>query len=526
MSRPALPHPRQDMPAVTDPMHATSLLASEDVRPRRLADLPSPRGQPLLGHTLMLEPLRLHQQLEAWAHELGSVYRLRLAGKPLVVLSDAEAMQALLRERPHAVSRNANLRSILAEMGADGLFAAEGADWLPQRKLIMASLNASHFRGFFPTLKAITERLHRRWCRAADRGEVVEMTQDLVRFTVDVTSALAFGEDPHTLEQEGNVIQQHLAAIFPMVMKRLVAPWPHWRWLKLPADRALDRHLAAVHAYVRQRIAVARERLRADTPEVPRHALEAMLMEAARPGSGFDDGLIAANVLTLLLAGEDTTAHALAWTMLHLTRDPALQQRLHDEARAHLGGAPVCSEHDTLRGLDRFEAVAMEAMRLTPVIAMQGLHTLRPLVVAGVALPPQTPLFYVHRPAQTDARHFGEPARFDAERWLRGAAGPARAHDPRAHLQFGAGPRVCPGRHLAMQELRIVLAMLAHEFELTLACDEAAIHEVLHFTNLPSRLPVRLSRRMPRASPHAGPGRSATSPPAATTAARCPFGHG
>lgn len=461
---------------------------------RTLADLPAPRGWPLLGNLLQLDPLRLHTQLEAWGRELGPVYRLDLLGKPVLVFSDAAAMQALLRERPHAVSRGVTLRPILREMGIDGVFSAEGADWLPQRKLIMASLNASHFRGFFPTLQAITARLHRRWCRAAERGEVVEMTRDLIRFTVDVTSALSFGEDPNTLEIEGQVIQDHLAAIFPMMMKRSVAPVRHWRWFKLPADRALDRHLAAVHAYAHQRIAAALERLRLDAPEVPRHALEAMLMEAQRPGSGFTDELIVANVLTLLLAGEDTTAHALAWSVLELARDPALQQRLHDEAVRQLGDAPVCPRHEALRPLDRFEAVAMEAMRFHPVVAFFAQHTLRPTVIAGVQVPADTRLFYISRPAQLDARHFSEPQRFDIERWGEGGR-EDRVHEPRAYLQFGAGPRVCPGRHLAAQEIRLVLSMLLREFEITLACDESEIHEVLNFTNLPSRMPVRLRQR-------------------------------
>jgi cytochrome P450 len=488
------------------------------VAPRPLRSLPSPPGLPVVGHLTRLDPLHLHRQLEAWFEQLGPLYRLNLAGSPVLVFHDAAAMQAVLRERPHAVSRNAVLRPIFREMGADGLFSAEGADWQPQRRLIMASLNATHFRGFFPTLRAITDRLHRRWCAAADRGEVLEMTQELIRFTVDVTSALAFGEDPNTLEQQGNVIQDHLAAIFPMVMKRALSPLPYWRWmggaLKLPADRALDRHLEAVHAYVHQRIAAARARLAADRPEVPRHALEAMLMEAARPGSGFTDELIAANVLTLLLAGEDTTAHGLAWSLLHLSRDGALQQQLHEAARAALGPEAVCTRHEQLRTLDAFEGVALEAMRLNPVVAFFGMQALKPMVVAGVAVPAGTKLFYVSRPAQTDSAHFAEPARFDPARWHR--SGDGAAHDPRAYLQFGAGPRVCPGRHLATQELRIVLAMLLHEFEVQLACDEADIDELLHFTNLPSRMPVRLRRRAAaQAGAAAGP-----------AVARCPFGHG
>ncbi len=483
---------------------------------RRLADLPAPRGLPLLGHLHRLSPTRMHLQLEQWAREFGPVYRISLGGAPALVFHDAEAGQAVLRNRPRAVTRAGMLRPIFREMGADGLFSAEGDDWLAQRRLIMGSLNASHFRGFFPTIRAITERLHRRWLRAAEQGTVLEMTQELVRYTVDVTSALSFGEDPNTIEQGDNVIQRHLAAIFPMVMKRMLAPLPTWRWFKLPADRALDRHLAAVHAYAHERIAAARQRLAADAEPSPRNALEAMVLEAAQPGSGFTDATIVANVLTLLLGGEDTTAHALAWSLYHLGQDPALQRQLHEQAVAALGEAPVCATHEAVRGLDLFEAVASEAMRLKPVVALIGLEAREAMVVDGVEVPPRTRLFFLNRPAQLDARHFAGPDRFDPGRWLHTQEG--SAHNPRAYLQFGAGPRVCPGRHLAGVELRLVLSMLLRQFEVELACEPAAVRELLHFTNTPDRMPVRLKLRQPRAG--ATPAHAAT-----PAAARCPFGH-
>ena len=95
------------------------------------------------------------------------------------------------------------------------------------------------------------------------------------------------------------------------------------------------------------------------------------------------------------------------------------------------------------------------------------------------------------------------PAGYDAVKRAAGeAAGlhePQDVHDPRAFLQFGAGPRVCPGRHLATVEMRLVLAMLLRDLELELACDPAEITEVLHFTNTPSRMPVRLKARASRA---------------------------
>lgn len=461
---------------------------------RAVADLPTPRGGlPLLGHLHKLAPPSTHLQLERWARELGTPYRLRMGPSTIVVYDDPEVAQAVLRDRPGGLRRLGSIRPVFREMGADGVFSAEGDDWEPQRRLIMQALNATHFRAFFPALRAITERLLARWQRAASRGDVLQMNDELMRYTVDVTSTLAFGEDPNTIEQDGHVIQEQLAFMFPMIMRRTIAPWPYWRWFKLPADRRFDRALKAVHAYAHERIQRARERLRTDPTATPRNALEAMLQQADRPGSGFDDNLVVANVLQLLLAGEDTTAYSLSWTMMFLAADQALQDRMHAQAVALLGPHGVCAEHDNVKQLDAFEALATEALRLKPVVSFLALQTRAPSTIGGVALPNRADLFVLFRPPQTDERQFACPHAYDAGRWAhRDDKG---AHNPRAFLQFGAGPRVCPGRHLAAVEMRLVLSMLLKHFELRLACDPAQIEERIQFTTLPSQMPVRLIPR-------------------------------
>lgn len=499
--------------------------------PRRLSDLPSPPSLPWIGHAHLFRPDRLHQQLEQWGREHGTPYRLNLAGLPIMVIDDPETAHALLRDRPASVSRGRVIRPVFAELGIDGLFSTEGDEWLPQRKLIMSSLNTANFRAFFPTIRYITERLYRRWRRAAETGSIVEMTKDLVRYTVDVTSALSFGEDPNTLEQDGHIIQDHLAAVFPAVMKRVVAPVPYWRWFKLPRDRALDRHLAAVHAYAHDRIERARQRLRDEPEGAPRNVLEAMLMQADQPGSGFTDEVVQANVLTLLLGGEDTTAHSLAWTMLHLAAAPGLQLKMHEQAVAMLGSDLVCAEHARVRDLDAFEALATEAQRLNPVVGFIGMQALRDMTVAGVALSAGTQFFFVNRPAQASAANFADPGCYRPERWLHGAGNGQDQHNPRAFLQFGAGSRVCPGRHLAGVEMRMVLSMLMRHFEVELACNPAEIREVLNFTVTPSHMPVRLKPRRPEAgiSPVGVPSRVRTGPELPQPGADrrgCPFGHG
>jgi cytochrome P450 len=467
----------------------------ESAGARTVHDLPGPRGLPLVGNLLQIDPIRVHRQMLDWAREFGTPYRIRIGPKDIVVWDDARVFQQIARERPGRWRRGGRMRPVAREMGFDGLLTAEGSDWERQRRLVMGALNPTHLRGFFPTLQAITARLHRRWSEAADAGRVVEMTDDLMRYTVDVTCALAFGEDPDTLGCDGDRIQHHLAEIFPGYMRRLLTPWSYWRWFRLPRDRRLDRSLAAVHAHVADLVARARGR-RAERGEgAPAHLLDALLDAASLPDSGVDDAVVAANVLTLLLAGEDTTAHSLAWTLPFLASDPAMQDRLHAEARAALGESAVCPGYDALRGLDLCEAAVNEAQRLQPVIGFLSFDAVEACELGGLSLPKDARIYVLMEPAQHDGMNFHEPARYDPDRWLRPREAQPGAHEPRGFLQFGAGPRVCPGRHLAGVEMRLVVSMLARSFRVELACERSAIRERCMFTIGPDRMPVRLHRR-------------------------------
>ncbi len=189
--------------------------------------------------------------------------------------------------------------------------------------------------------------------------------------------------------------------------------------------------------------------------------------------------------------------------MLQLGTHPAWQQRLQAEADAVLGNDRVCRTYDDLKRLDLHEATANEATRLKPIVPLLFFEPNVDVALAGVALPAGTPLFFCLRPAMLDNARFAHAERFDPERWLHDEQGHrAEQHDVRAYLQFGAGPRTCPGRQLAGVEIRLVLSMLARSFSLELAVDPAAIREVEAFTMMPSAMPVRLRARAPTATLH------------------------
>jgi cytochrome P450 len=475
-------------------------IAPSDVAPapaRRIADLPGPRGVPLLGNLLQVDRECLHQQAEAWAATYGEAYRFRLGGRTFVVLSNPEVVAAILRDRPDGFQRTDRLSDAARELGFGGLFSSNGEAWRRQRPMVLAGLDPTHIKAFFPTLAKVTARFERRWRRAAEAGEAIDLQADLMRYTVDVTAGLAFGTDMNTIESDEEVIQQHLDKMLPALFRRVMAPLPLWRFITLPRDLEVGRHLEALRTAVDGFIAAARRRLD-QHPELraqPANLIEAMVAARDAPGSAVTDQDVSGNVLTMLLAGEDTTANTLAWMIRELHLHPEAARRAAGEARAVLGEGHVPDRHEDLARLDYIEACAHETMRLKPVAPINVQQAVRATVAGGVALPAGALVMCLMRPAAVDERNFAQAAEFRPERWLEGLSA---SSSKRVAMPFGAGPRICPGRYLALAEMKMVVAMLLRAFEIesVATADGGAVRERLAFAMSPVglRLKLRLLR--------------------------------
>lgn len=471
------------------PLHAAGAEAT-----RSLADLPGPRGLPLLGSALALDLTRLHLLLEGWARQFGPVYRFEVFRRPFLVVSDAALIRQVLRDRPDTYRRLASIERAGESIGLRGVFTAEGEAWRRQRRFVARALDGEHLQRFFPALAEVTGRLQRRWARAARDGARVDAQQDLMRYTVDVTTNLAFGYDMNTLEQGEDVIQRHLERIFPALHRRINSPFPYWRYFKLPSDRALDESLAVVGRSIGDFIQRARRRIaEASEPRVLRGSnfLEAMLLAQDDEEAPASDAEIAGNVFTMLLAGEDTTANTLAWAVHFMTLHPDVQARMQLEADTVLGANAVLSELRDAERLDYIEAVIHETSRLKPVTPLLFVEPVRDVVLGGVRVPAATPVLLCTRYACLEGEHFEAAAEFRPERWLSKAAPPPGRS---AFIPFGFGPRVCPGRNLALLEMRSVLAMLCKNFEVRPA-GQVPVADSFSFTLAPENLLIELTLR-------------------------------
>jgi cytochrome P450 len=191
-----------------------------------------------------------------------------------------------------------------------------------------------------------------------------------------------------------------------------------------------------------------------------------MIAAADEAGSGADDRDIAGNVFMMLVAGEDTTANTLAWMIDLLHRNPEALRRAREEVRRV---APDATRFtlEQMADLEYVEACINETMRLKPVAPLMPSQANRDTTIGDVEVPAHTFVVGVMRRDSLDERYFPDPEKFDPDRWLADTSrAPNAKSTTRVSMPFGAGPRLCPGRYLALLEMKMAMAMLLGSFSL------------------------------------------------------------
>lgn len=460
---------------------------------KNIKDLPSPKGQPIVGHLLQFNSEAKHTVLENWVKEVGDVFKINMLGKLFLVSANPDINLEILKSRPEKFQRFFKINEILTEMGIVGVFNAEGEQWKQHRELTAEALNVKNVRSFFPTLKLMTERLYGRWCSFAKAEKNIDVQKEMVRYTVDITTSIAFGYDVNTLEKEGNVIQDHMEKIFPMINSRITAPLATWRYFKSKKDKELDVALKAIEDLVHQFIEEGKARLdgNPELQENPTNFLEALLVEQKK-NPDFTDQEVFGNVFTILLAGEDTTSNSISWTLFYLAQHPEVYQKVRDEAKQVFEGESCATSHEEVAELKYTEAVCMEAMRLKPVTPNLYMQAKEDVVIKGLQIPKGTTVMMQNKVGQTDETHFTNADQFIPERWIANGCPHHTAHSPQMMRAFGAGPRFCPGRNLAIQEMKMAISMICKNFDLELAVKPEEVKEIFTFTMFPEGLVVRL----------------------------------
>jgi cytochrome P450 len=411
-----------------------------------------PKGAPLLGHMLAFRRDPLGFLLRTARDYPGDVVRFRQGPRDVYLVKHPDLVKDVLVTRQHDFSKSRALQWAKLFLG-EGLLTSEGEFHTRQRRLAQPAFHRQRIGGYGADMVRRAVEARERWTA----GDVLDLDVEMMRLTLAIVSRSLFGTDVAVAAGE---IREDLSTIISLFPRFSLPLFGLIQKLPLPSnarfDRAVGRLDGIVHRLIAERRADGRDR----------GDLLSMLLLAQDEegdGGGMSDRQLRDEVVTLLLAGHETTSNALTWTWYLLSQNPGVEARWREEMRTVLDGRPPAFED--LPALKYTEMVLAESMRLFPPAWGIGRRALRDVTVGGfeiaagaiLALSP----YVVHR----DERFWPDPLRFDPERF----APEARAARPRfAYFPFGAGARSCIGEPFAWMEGILLLATIGQRFRLRL----------------------------------------------------------
>ena len=436
----------------------------------RIEDVPfMSGGAPLVGHIAELAEDRI-AFMRRVAGEVDRVARIRTIGHGVFV-NHPEPLQEVLVEKARSFDKSRMTRWALYPLGGDGLFTSSGDLWRRQRKLMAPLFHPAQLERYAADMVACATRAVGSW----RDGQVVELARETTRITMGVAGKTLFDSDTFDEADElGAALTVALewtadhapsfSSIAHLVTARTLRDLGELgrsrrlgelaqRFevpLVLPGKdgRALREAVAYLDAHV-QRMIDARRAAADHAPDL----LSRLLAARDDEGGRMSDKQVRDEVLTLFVAGHETTATALAWSIHCLCNHPEIAEAVQREADA-LPGPPTFAD---LPRLPLALRVFKEALRLYPPVYFFGRQAIEPVTVDGVSLPRDTVVLIAPHALHRRPELYPDPERFDPDRFL---PEQEAARPKLAWLPFGAGPRVCIGNHFAMMEGQLVLAEL------------------------------------------------------------------
>lgn len=419
------------------------------------------------------------------AAEAGDAVRLRVGDRHILALSHPDGVQhVLVTKASRYVKRTRGYESLRALLG-DGLLTSEGEVWKRERRIIQPAFQQARYAGFARTMAVATLSMAERWDQLAETGETFDAAAAMSELTLRIAGETFFSQD---VSQRTGEVAQALDTVLSGFIRGVLNPLA--ARLPLPATFRHRRAIRTLDAVVRG--IVAKRRAEGGGGD----DLLGMLMAARdqQTGEAMSDEQLRDEILTMLLAGHETTANALAWTLYRLSQHEDADARLHQELMA-LPEGPMGQE--TLQGLSWLDLVLKESLRLHPPAWVESRLALDDDEILGYRVPKGTFVFLSQYAVHRNPRLWEDPHRFDPERFLpaRQVCPDGSARPRLAFFPFGAGARKCIGESFALLEAKIVLAILARRFRLRLAPGHRVEHEPTVTLRPRGGLPMRVERR-------------------------------
>lgn len=445
-------------------MNTAEALAAKKQQTNRTSLPPGPKGSLIMG--VMREFNRDTLGFITRCRDYGDVVHSRFLYVHAYFLYNPADIETLLTTNAKSYRKAQSLRSpFFHRLVGNGLVTSEGDFWRRQRRLAQPAFHRQRISSYGDVMVQYTQRALNGW----KHGERRDLARDMTRLTLEIVVKTLFNSD---VSNDADHIGQILSGLVKPFASQATVKWILDNRLPTPGHR---RYFNAVSEIDRIVFRIIAERRASDYDEGD---LLSMLLQAQDDdGTQMSDAQLRDEVMTLFLAGHETTALALSWSWYLLATHPDAEQKFHGELEAVLGGRPP--EVSDLPKLKYTEMIVKEAMRLYPPAYAVGREAIEETEIGGYRVPKGTQLFAFQWVTHRDARYFDEPDAFMPERWTTEGAEQLPKY---AYFPFGGGPRQCIGNYFAMMEIVLLLATIGQRFRFSLDPDHTV--EVLPVLSL------------------------------------------
>jgi cytochrome P450 len=394
-------------------------------------------------------PLRFFQSL---ADRYGDISYFRLGPQPAFFFNHPDYIKEILVTNHQNFMKGLALQRAKRLLG-EGLLTSEGEFHRRQRRLAQPAFHRSRIASYAEVMTAYASQISHNW----SDGQTLDMSEEMMRLTLGIVGKTLFDADVVSDAQEVGEAMTVVMDLFNIIT---VPFFDLLQKLQLPQFRRFDEAKLRLDAII-YRLIEERRRSGQDRGDL----LSMLLLAQDTEGDGghMTDDQLRDELMTIFLAGHETTANALTWTWYLLSQNPEVETKLHEEIDEVLAGQLPAFEH--VAHLKYTEMVLAESMRLYPPAWALGRMALDDFEIGGYVVPKKSLVLMSQYVMHHDPRYFPEPLRFDPERWS------PEARDTRpqfSYFPFGGGPRRCIGEGFAWMEGILLIAGLASEWQMRL----------------------------------------------------------
>jgi cytochrome P450 len=425
---------------------------------------PGPRGYPFIGVLPHLRSNPIRTFLDA-ADRYGDFVHLKAGPYHGFLASDPAAIKHVLQDNARNYHKSPLYERIRDGLG-NGLLTSEDSFWLRQRRLAQPAFHRQRLTAMADAMVDCTAQMLERWDRIASQGEPIDVVAEMMALTQSIIVRTMFSTD---LGATAAIVNR----TWPIINRRIGETFWSTKLetsLPLPANRRFWRALRELETVV-YRIIADRRATRRDESDLLSMFLAARDEET---GTGMTDRQLRDEILTMLLAGHETTSLALSWTYFLLSRHPEVERRIAEEVERVIGGSRPGFEH--LERLTCTRQALEESLRLYPPAWGFSRQALADDEIGGYRIPRGSLVFLIPFVVHRRPKLWPDPERFDPDRFT----AERESVRPRfAYIPFGGGPRGCIGNQFAMMEALLIVAAVAQRYRIELLPNQAIRAEPL-----------------------------------------------